>query len=149
MRLYNFIWNDFIFWLLELRKADYVGSVDRQYYDRIIYSFEKLMKILHPFMPFITEEIYQRLRAREEGDFVGLGQWPSDRAPETDLFEPMDVIHSLVTHVRDLRNKHQLKQREPLTLYLSIRRCRKCFETSGDEGSFDQDGCSGRGGGLI
>src|SRR5690625_7376041 len=96
MRLYNFIWNDFFSWLLEIVKPAYGGSVDRESYERIIDSFEKLMKILHPFMPFITEEIYQRLRAREEGDFVGLGQWPSDRAPETDLFEPMDVIHSLV-----------------------------------------------------
>src|SRR5690625_5431330 len=80
MRLYNFIWNDFFSWLLEIVKPAYGGSVDRESYERIIDSFEKLMKILHPFMPFITEEIYQRLRAREEGDFVGLGQWPSDRA---------------------------------------------------------------------
>lgn len=119
MRLYNFIWNDFFSWLLEIVKPEYGGSVDRKSYERIIDLFENLMKVLHPFMPFITEEIYQRLRTREEGDFVGLGQWPADATPNTDLFEPMDVIHSLVTHVRDLRNKHQLKQRELLTLYIA------------------------------
>lgn len=119
MHLYNFIWNEFFSWLLEIIKPAYESSVDPESYDRIIRLFEKLMQVLHPFMPFITEEIYQQLRPRTEGDFIGLGTWPADTAPVTNLFEPMERVHSLVTQIRDLRNKHQLKQKDPLTLYIA------------------------------
>src|SRR5690606_6288176 len=72
-----------------------------------------------PFMPFVTEEIYQQLQPRNPGDFVGLTTWPSGNVEENSLDEPMRMVQSLVTEVRDLRNKHQLKQKEGLEFFLA------------------------------
>lgn len=119
MDLYNFIWNDFFSWLLEVVKPDYGKPVDETSYTRILGIFEELMVVLHPFMPFITEEIYHRLKDRKEGDFIGLRQWPIAAESDETLFEPMSLIQSLVTQTRDLRNKHQLKQKEELTLFIA------------------------------
>lgn len=119
MRLYNFIWNDFFSWLLEVVKPPYEKPIDLESYDRIITIYEDLMKILHPFMPFVTEEIYQQLRPREEGEFVGLTGWPAYENSGSDLESAMETVQSLVTGIRDLRNKHQLKQKEGLTLYFA------------------------------
>lgn len=119
MRLYNFIWNDFFSWLLEVVKPPYGSPIDQSSYDRIIAIYEDLMKVLHPFMPFVTEEIYQQLKTREEGDFVGLTQWPVSGKTESHQDSAMKIVQSLVTEVRDLRNKHQLKQKEELTFFLA------------------------------
>lgn len=119
MRLYNFIWNDFFSWLLEVIKPPYEKPIDQESYDRIITIYEDLMKILHPFMPFVTEEIYHQLKPREDGDFVGLSDWPVQKTSENSQSSAMEIVQSLVTGIRDLRNKHQLKQKEGLTFLLA------------------------------
>lgn len=119
MKLYKFIWNDFFSWLLEVVKPPYGEPIDEASYNRIILIYEDLMRLLHPFMPFITEEIYQQLQQRPEGDFIGISRWPSSGNPDESHFESMEVVHSLVSQIRDLRNKHQLKQKEPLSLYMA------------------------------
>lgn len=119
MRLYNFIWNDFFSWLLEVVKPPYGDPIDQESYDRILSIYENLMKLLHPFMPFVTEEIYQQLKPRQKGDFVGLTQWPGQKSSGHSLDPAMKIVHNLVTEVRDLRNKHQIKQKEGLDFYLA------------------------------
>ncbi|MBY5958396.1 valine--tRNA ligase [Membranicola marinus] len=119
MKLYNFIWNDFFSWLLEVVKPPYGDAIDQASYDRIIQIYENLMKLLHPFMPFVTEEIYQQLRLRKEGDFIATSSWPEGGECDTSMFDTMESIKALVTQIRDLRNKHQLKQKEPLDLYFA------------------------------
>src|SRR5690606_23497504 len=112
-------WNDFFSWLLEVVKPPFGSSIDQASYDRIIGIYEKLMVILHPFMPFITEEIYQQLRSRQDGDFVGLVNWPVQEAKVKSNTDNMAAIQSLVTGIRDLRNKHQISLKENLTLFLA------------------------------
>jgi len=119
MRLYNFVWDDFFSWLLEVVKPPYGNPIDASSYQRVLRIYEDLMKLLHPFMPFVTEEIYQQLQPRNPGDFVGLTTWPSGNVEENSLDEPMRMVQSLVTEVRDLRNKHQLKQKEGLEFFLA------------------------------
>jgi len=119
MRLYNFIWNDFFSWLLEVVKPPYGNAIDQASYDRILNIYERLMVILHPFMPFITEEIYQQLRPRPEGDFVGLVSWPAQETKVESNVDHMATVQSLVTGIRDLRNKHQISLKENLTLFLA------------------------------
>lgn len=119
MKLYNFIWNDFFSWLLEVIKPPYGKPIDQKSYARIIRIYEDLTKLLHPFMPFITEEIYQQLQRRKEGDFVATASWPQPQKPDDRLFEPMEIVQSLVSQVRDQRNNHHLKQKELLTLYMA------------------------------
>lgn len=119
MKLYNFIWTDFFSWLLEVVKPPYGDAIDQASYDRIIQIYENLVKLLHPFMPFVTEEIYQQLRLRKEGDFIATSSWPEGGECDTSMFDTMESIKALVTQIRDLRNKHQLKQKEPLDLYFA------------------------------
>lgn len=119
MKLYNFIWNDFFSWLLEVVKPPYETRIDQESYDRIIDISEDLMILLHPFMPFITEEVYQQLRPRKAGDYIAVANWPKADKADDSLFDSMEVVHSLVTQIRDQRNKHQLKQKEPMNLYLA------------------------------
>lgn len=132
MKLYNFIWNDFFSWLLEVIKPPYGESIDQISYDRIIHIYEELMTLLHPFMPFVTEEIYQQLQPRKEGEFLSTARWPEIKETDDSLFEPMEIVQSLVTQIRDQRNNYQLKQKELLPLYVA--------QSDSAQKLFDHDG---------
>ncbi|GAA5221193.1 valine--tRNA ligase [Membranihabitans marinus] len=115
-KLYNFIWNEFFSWFLEMVKPPYGHPIDRASYERILNIYEELMIALHPFMPFITEEIYQNLRERSSDDHVMVAQWPKQGNIDSSLFSSFELVKDLVSNVRDLRNKNQIKQRDPLTM---------------------------------
>ena len=74
MRVYKFVWDDFCSWYLEIIKPAYQMPMDKTTYETALGIFEDLMKILHPFMPFVSEEIYHLIRERGEKDFVMLSE---------------------------------------------------------------------------
>lgn len=116
MKLYNFIWNEFCSWLLEMVKPAYGDPIDLESYKLINQLLENLMIVLHPFMPFITEEIYQNIRGREEDDHIIIAKWPQRKESDNSLSEGFALLKILVTSIRDVRNKNQIKQKELLTL---------------------------------
>ncbi|MEL6142761.1 MAG: class I tRNA ligase family protein, partial [Bacteroidota bacterium] len=117
MGLYKFIWGDFCSWYLEIIKpAD--GKLHQSTYDRTITAFERMMTLLHPFMPFITEEVWHQLRDRAEGEDCIISQWPSAGKTDQELLGQFERLQQLISSVREVRNSRGIKAREPLTCYL-------------------------------
>ncbi len=121
MDLYSFIWNDFCSWYLEMIKPQYgTNTVERTTYETTIRFFEELMTVLHPFMPFVTEEIWHKLRPREAGDDCMKSSYPVIGSVDKTSIERFEQIKDIITKIRDLRNKNGIKQREPLALIAEL-----------------------------
>jgi len=114
--LKSFIWDDFCSWYLELIKPAYQQPIDKKTKEITIDYFEKMMTLLHPFMPFVTEEIWSLLRDRAKGDDCIVSQWPKGGDFDKDFLYNIDILKQLVGAIRDARNKNELKQKEPLQL---------------------------------
>ncbi len=114
--LYTFIWDDFCSWYLEMIKPGYEQPIDRETYEATIDIFSKLMVALHPFMPFVTEEIWHALRDRAEGDDCCAQRWQQPGKSDRSLIGNVEKAKDIISKVRDLRNQNQLKPRDPLAL---------------------------------
>lgn len=121
--LYNFIWDDFCSWYLEWVKPAYGAPVAQDTLDRTIVFFEKMMILLHPFMPFITEEVWHALRERAEGDDIMLQSYPSAvLLNETALTQGTNV-QLLMTAIRNARAKAGLSPKESAEIFIVARDC--------------------------
>ncbi len=118
--LYSFIWNDFFSAYLELIKPDYQKPIDQHTYNCTLQFFEDAMKLLHPFMPFITEEVYHLLKDRAEGDCIMVSDYPKGGTVNKEALVQGDTALELWTKIRDVRNQNQLKQRDPLTMFAQV-----------------------------
>jgi valyl-tRNA synthetase len=118
MDLYNFIWNEFFSEYLEYIKPPFGQPIDRTTRDEAIAFFEQLMVMLHPFMPFVTEEIWHQLRERAEGDDCIVSSYPQAGDFDEGLLKTMATAGDIITKVRDIRTKNGLKKHEPLPLFL-------------------------------
>lgn len=118
-QLYSFIWDDFCATYLELIKPDYQQPIDKQTLDTTIQFFETLMILLHPFCPFITEEIYQELKPRAQKESICIATYPKATAnPNAQALQAGDTLKNLLTELRNVRNQQQLKQRDLLQIYV-------------------------------
>jgi valyl-tRNA synthetase len=117
MKLYSFIWNDFCSWYLEWVKPGLDQPLAKGTYDKSIELFSTLMQMLHPFMPFITEEVWHVLNGDSRGDCM-VSSFPQVAIYDKGTLDTMEHIKEVIAKVRDLRNKNNLKQRELLPLYM-------------------------------
>jgi len=118
MNLYKLIWNDFCAWYLEMIKPEYGKPIDQYTYDCSIGFFEDLMKILHPFMPFISEEIWHEIRERKENDCIIIAKWPEQKSFNSDLIETMEEVFEVISNIRNIRSTKQLSPKQALSLYI-------------------------------
>ena len=116
--LYSLIWDDFCSWYLEWVKPPFGESMDTAVYEHTIRFFEQLMQLLHPYMPFITEELYHLLAQRTEGDDLCVRQFAPIAAPEAGILAQGNLLKEAITTLRDARNKAQLKPKEPVKLFI-------------------------------
>jgi len=114
MQLYNFIWTDFCSWFLELVKPDYEEKMSRETYDATRQMYADIMILLHPFMPFVTEEIWSHLKP-DSGDCT-VQDLPEVGTVDTEVLSAMEEARGLVTKVREIRNDKGIGAREPLQL---------------------------------
>ncbi len=119
LSLYNLIWTDFCSKYLEIIKPDFEQPIDKATYDATIEIFEKLMCLLHPYMPFITEEIWQALAQRNAGESICRTEFPKGGAVNTELLASFEAMFELVTKIREIRNAKQLSPK--IALPLSIK----------------------------
>jgi valyl-tRNA synthetase len=114
------VWDDFCSWYFELLKPPYGQAIDRASYDAIRNHFETVLRLLHPYMPFITEELWQDLTGSSDGKSVCIANYPEfQNAVDLDLLNSMDKAREFVTEVRNIRNHHQLPPKERLTVYIN------------------------------
>ena len=116
--LYSLIWDDFCSWYLEWAKPGFEQPMDAAVYRHTVEFFEQLLQLLHPFMPFITEEIYHLLAERPEGDDLCIRQFAPVLTADVDILAKGQLLKEAITTLRDARNKAQLKPKEPIRLYI-------------------------------
>jgi valyl-tRNA synthetase len=116
MTTYKLIWNDFCSWYLEMIKPAYGEPIDPATLEVTITLFEKIMKILHPFMPFLSEEVWSELRERNEGEDIIVASWPVIGDLNNDLIKHSEKVFELVSQIRNTRSSKGMSPKETLDL---------------------------------
>jgi len=116
MSLRSLIWDDFCSWYLEMIKPTYGQPLDRATYTHTIGIFEKLMTTLHPFMPFLTEEVWHKLKERKDGDDCVISQWHTAGEFDEALIKNVELAKDVIGKVRDIRNQNQMSPRDAFVL---------------------------------
>ena len=119
MTVYKLIWNDFCSWYLEWIKPNYEDPIDYKTHQQTISFLEQLIKVLHPFMPFITEEIWHALQKRASGNDLIIAQWPEVNKFDESVLTDASFLFEIITQIRNIRNKNQIAQKIKLTLSIS------------------------------
>ena len=114
--IYSLIWDDFCSWYLEWVKPGFEQPIDENIYNKTVYFFEKLMQLLHPFMPFITEEVYHLLREQKED--LTTRQFERTVKPHHKILEQGNILKEVITAIRDVRNKNQVKPKDKIKLHI-------------------------------
>lgn len=116
--LYSLIWDDFCSWYLEWIKPGFEQPLDSAVYDRTLEFFEQLLQLLHPFMPFITEEIYHLLSPKTGGDDLCIKQFAPVGKLNPEVLVQGLLLKESISALRDARNKAQLKPKETVHLHI-------------------------------
>ena len=116
--LYSLIWDDFCSWYLEWVKPGFEQPIQTGVFHATVGFFEQLMQLLHPYMPFVTEEIYHLLGERAEGDDLCIRQFTSIGKADANVLADGNLLKEAITALRDARNKAQLKPKESIKLHI-------------------------------
>jgi len=116
MVTYKLIWDDFCAWYLEIVKPAYQQKTDPITLEQSKEIFEKVLKVLHPFMPFISEELWHQLKDRTDKDCAIVAEWPTETAVDADLLVKFEVAQKIISEVRNLRNAQGMSPRKELDL---------------------------------
>ncbi len=119
MTLYKLIWDDFCSWYLELIKPDYLQPIDRYTYEKTILIFDSLVRLLHPFMPFITEEIWHELNPANEGNSICIATYPQAGEVNKQLIEEATLAFQIISNIREIRAKAGMKNQETVAVFFS------------------------------
>jgi len=118
MAVYKLVWDDFCSWFLEMIKPAYQQPIDRPTCDAAIGFFDKLVRVLHPFVPFISEEIWHILEERKEGESVMLCMQPVPEAFNTELIAKFAFAGEVIMAIRNVRKEKNLPQKESIRLFI-------------------------------
>ena len=119
MSTYKLVWDDFCAWYLEMIKPAYEQPIDRVTYDRTVKFFEDILKVLHPFMPFISEELWhdeEIFGSRAAADCCIVAKMPNIGQIDTQLLAETELVKEIVTRIRDIRQGKQISPKETLDL---------------------------------
>lgn len=118
MTVYKLFWDEFSSWYLEMVKPAYGQPIDQKSYDATLRFFDALLKMLHPFMPFITEELWQHIYNRKDGESIMREKLeiPAPTAEEQKLAADIEAVKQIIAGVRTVRNQKNIAQKEQLSL---------------------------------
>ncbi|MDB4608658.1 valine--tRNA ligase [Flavobacteriaceae bacterium] len=116
MTSYKLIWDDFCSWLLEAIKPAYGDPIDGQTYREVRALFEENLKLLHPFMPFLTEELWQDMEIRSKEEALIVSKWPAVQEFEVDQIRHFDETKAIIGGIRNFRKEKELGFKETLSL---------------------------------
>lgn len=118
MTVYKLFWDEFSSWYLEMVKPAYGQPIDQKSYNATLRFFDALLKMLHPFMPFITEELWQHIYDRKEGESIMREKLeiPAPTAEEQKLAADIEAVKQIIAGVRTVRNQKNIAQKEQLSL---------------------------------
>ncbi len=127
MAIYRLFWDEFSSWYLEIVKPAYGQPIDAATYEATLGFFDTLLRLLHPFMPFITEELWQHLAERKPGESIMYAQLPKVSGYDEDIINMFETTKEVVAGIRTIRKQKQIPQKEQLELN----------EKNGNESKFD------------
>ena len=119
MGIYKLVWDDFCSWFLEMVKPAYQQPIDKTTYDSVIHLFEENLKLLHPFMPFLSEEVWQHIAVRTPDDALIVAQWPKTQQEDVSLIKGFAFAAEVVSGIRTIRKEKNLPMKEALELSVS------------------------------
>jgi len=115
---YKLFWDEFSGWYLEIIKPEYQKPIDRITYDATVALFEKLVKLIHPFMPFITEEIWQLLYDRKDGESIMIARMPESKKFNRDILAGFESVRETISAVRTVRKNKDIPNKEKIELLI-------------------------------
>ena len=118
MAIYRLFWDEFSSWYLEMIKPGYQQPIDRATYEATLTYFDALLRMLHPFMPFITEELWQHLYERKEGESIMYARMPEAHPVDDGIINRFETTKQIVAGVRTVRLQKGIANKEPLTLQI-------------------------------
>ncbi len=116
MTTYKLIWDDFCSWLLEIVKPAYNTGIDKATYQKVCTLFEDNLRVLHPFMPFLTEELWHALKSRATDQALIVSDWPAKQEIDTAILNRFEHTAELVAQLRTVRKNQNISFKEPLRL---------------------------------
>ena len=128
MTTYKLIWDDFCSWYLEMVKPPYGEGMDSVTYAATIEIFDQILRLLHPFMPFLSEEIWQSIQVREDKQTICLAPWPNAIHAEDKWLNSFDEFAEIIIGIRNVRKENQIANKEKLVL--------KCLISQGEQHPF-------------
>jgi valyl-tRNA synthetase len=118
MTIYKLIWDDFCSWLLEMVKPGYQQPIDSTTFDAIICAFENNLKVLHPFMPFITEEIWHQISDRSTEEALIISRYPSINTVNNTILNDFEIASEVISGIRTIRKEKNISFKEPIKLFV-------------------------------
>ena len=118
MAVYKLFWDEFSSWYLELAKPGYQQPVDKVTYEATLGFFDALLRLLHPFMPFITEELWQIVAPRKENESIMLAPLPQPAVVDNTLLNDFEIVKEIISGVRAIRLQKSIPSRDALTLQI-------------------------------
>lgn len=116
MTTYKLIWDDFCSWLLEIVKPSYGAGIDAETFQKVCSLFEDNLRLLHPFMPFLSEELWHALKPRTKEEALIVSSWPSQETVENSLLKQFDHTAEIIAQLRTIRKKQQIPFKEPIQI---------------------------------
>lgn len=116
MKIYKLVWDDFCSWLLEMVKPAFGQPIDRISFNEIISIFEDNLKLLHPFMPFITEEIWQHISERNKENALIISEYPFEKEINESILNQFEIASEIISNIRAIRKEKNIPFKETISL---------------------------------
>ena len=118
MAIYKLVWDDFCSWYLEMIKPGYEQPIDRQTLEKTKFFFEELLKVMHPFTPFVSEELWHALNERKEGEDIVIAEWPKVKTIDESYLTAFEKAENIISHIRTIRNNNNIANKVKLEMYV-------------------------------
>lgn len=118
--IYKLFWDDFCSWYLEIIKPEYGKPIETNTYEKTISFFDTLLRILHPFMPFITEEVWQNIQSRQEAESICVAPYPQSQNFDKNILKEADLAFEAITQIRNIRNNYNISPKENLAIAVKV-----------------------------
>ena len=130
MSIYKLIWDDFCSWLLELIKPEYGQPIDEKTHLKVITLFENNLRLLHPFMPFLTEELWHYIRPRNKENALTVSHWPKTKSYESSFISEFEMTKEIIAGIRNFRKEKGISFKERIDLNVSNSNSKLAYEAS-------------------
>jgi len=118
MAIYKLVWDDFCSWYLEMVKPGYEQPIDSKTLEATKDFFEQILKVMQPFTPFVSEEIWHLIRERKAGNDIMISAWPTVQTVDSNVLKSFSKAEEVITHIRNVRKQHNIANKVKIELFI-------------------------------